>query len=384
MLVSLLGALAIITIAYALASLRTIERDYHALLDQDARASMLISAALVDLSDSSHRVLSVLTEQEVGKMRQTQQQLNTILSDFDDKLTTIAPLLPENGPELDDIRQQKQQLSEQANAVIDAAARWRGDRALRIIHQQFDPTLKAIRQDMDGLRTLTTEGFKTSADRLSAAAHSTVVNTSIAAPLGLALILGLSTYLSLSQITRPIRQLTKAMINLSQGNYAYPVQHTERQDELGSMARALWAFKDTMKRADRLEREASIDAEKRRISQQLIDLTEAMPGAVFQLRITPDGAQQVQFLSGKAQRYIGDEPLHTNAGGLRMDHIRVDKTPETRRALDHAISQSLNQLYPLDLEMEVDIGRRRLWLKTLATAKRTPEGDTLLNGIWLV
>lgn len=148
--------------------------------------------------------------------------------------------------------------------------------------------------------------------------------------------------------------------------------------------RALWAFKDTMKRADRLEREASIDAEKRRISQQLIDLTEAMPGAVFQLRITPDGAQQVQFLSGKAQRYIGDEPLHTNAGGLRMDHIRVDKTPETRRALDHAISQSLNQLYPLDLEMEVDIGRRRLWLKTLATAKRTPEGDTLLNGIWLV
>ena len=383
LLVSLLGALTIITIAYALASLRTIERDYHALLDRDARASMLISAALVDLSDSSHRVLSVLTEQEVGKMRQSQQQLNAILSDFDDKLTTIAPLLPENGPELDGIRQQKRQLSEQANAVIDAAARWRGDRALRIIHQQFDPTLKAIRQDMDGLRTLTTEGFNASADILSAAAHNTVVNTSIAVLLGLALILGLSTYLSLTQITRPIRQLTKAMINLSQGNYAYPVQHTERQDELGSMARALWAFKNTMKRADRLEREASIDAEKRRISQQLIDLTEAIPGAVFQLRITPDGAQQVQFLSGKAPRYIGDEPLHTSAGGLRMDHIRVDKTPETTRALDHAISQSLTQLYPLDLEMEVDIGRRRLWLKTLATAKRTPEGDTLLNGIWL-
>lgn len=382
-LVSLLGALAVIITLYSLASLRAVDRDYRALLNQDARASLLISAALLDLSDASHLVLSVLTEQEVADMRQTQQQLAVVMEDFDDKLATIAPLVSNASHQLSLIRQQERALFEQANAVIDSAARWRGDRALTIIHQEFDPTLQSIRQNMDVLRSRTVNNFNSTSEALSATTRATMVNTAAAFTLALILVIGLSAYISLTQISRPIKQLTRTMNRLSLRDYACPIDHTERQDEVGSMAKALEVFRDNMQRADRLEREALIDAENRRISQQLIDLTEAMPGAVFQLRVNPDGEQRFQFLSGKASRYIGDSAFDASHSGLRLDRIRVDKSPEHTRALERLISQSLNQLCPLDMEMEVETETQRFWLKTLASARKTSDGAILLNGIWL-
>src|SRR5690606_19390398 len=116
-------------------------------------------------------------------------------------------------------------------------------------------------------------------------------------------------YLSLTQISRPINQLTRAMGQLSHRHYDERIEHTERRDEVGRMAQALQVFRDNMQRADRLELEARASEEIRRISRQLVELTDAMPGAVFQLMVRPDGSQRFTFLSGKAGKFIGQETL---------------------------------------------------------------------------
>lgn len=383
LLVALLGALSIIITVYLLANLYAMDRDYRALLDRDAKASLLISDALLDLSDSSRLVLLVLSEQEEARMRETQQRLEIKQAKFDEKLARIAPLLPDAGDELDSIRLQKHKLFELANSVIDSAARWRGDRALTIIHQQFDPTLNAMRQDIEALRNRTVDKFNSAAQALTAATERTLINISITFTLALTIIIGLSAHVSLTQISRPIKQLTKAMARLSRREYDHPIKHTERQDEVGSMALTLQVFRDSMRRADQLEREAIVYAENRRISQQLIDLTDAMPGAVFQLRVAPHGGQQFVFLSGEAERYIGHTPVGTNQASLRLEHIRVVDSPEQSNTLDDAIEQSLQHLKPLDIEMQVEHGGRRFWLKTLATVRKADDGATLVNGIWL-
>lgn len=381
--VVLLGTLSVIITLYSMLTLHTVDRDYRALLDREAQASMLINAALLDLSDSYRLVFAVLTEQEAAVMRATQVQLDTQQAQFRDKIAIIRPLLNDSTERLNALEQQERVVFALAATIIDAAARWRGDRALNIIHQQFTPELNALRVNMDTLRDDITQHFQSSSQQLNATTRGALLKTSVAFSLALAAIIGLSAYLSLTQISRPITQLTRTMAKLSQRDYEHPIGFTERQDEVGKMAQALQVFRDTMQRADRLELEAAASAEARRISQQLVDLTDAMPGAVFQLRVTPDGNQQFIFLSGKAEKFIGHDALSNKRSGLLLDDVRSKRTAAADRALAQAIAHSLKTLQPLDIDMQIVRGNSTFWLKTMATAKRVEDGTTLFNGIWL-
>ncbi len=376
-LVVLLGALAVGITLYSTVSLHTVDRDYRELIDRDAQASVLVGAALLDLSDASRLVFAVLTEQEEARMRAAQGVLDLQQQSFRDKIMQIRPLLHGSGAQVEKIMQQEARLFELAADIVDAAARWRGDRALNVIHNAFDPTLNALRADMDILRADITAHFEASSARLNATTRTTLRNTALAFGLALATIISLSAWLSVTQISRPIKALTRAMSRLSARDYNYPIAYTERRDEVGRMAQALQVFRDNMQRADRLELEAAASAEARRLSQQLVDLTDAMPGAVFQLLMHADGREDFIFLSGKADRFIGV------TSGLRLDDVRINRTPEGDAALEAAIARSVRTLEPLDIDMQVETARNVFWLKTLATARRQEDGSTLFNGVWL-
>lgn len=271
LLVTLLGALAVIIMLYSMTSLYSVSRDYRSLLDNDAEASLLISAALLDLSDASKMVLSVLTEQEVAEMRATQAQLRIQRSRFNDKVRRIAPLLGEVNLELENLLAQEQRLFALADAIIDSAARWRGDKALKIIQEEFEPQLNALRQDMDNLRDDTVNHFQSASLGLNQATEDTIANTTLLFTLALVGIIGLSAYLSLTQISRPINQLTRAMGRLTTRDYKQPIHHTERNDEVGEMAQALEVFRDNMQRADRLEVEAAASARARELAEKVAE-----------------------------------------------------------------------------------------------------------------
>lgn len=204
LLVALLGTLAVLITLYSMFTLHQVDRDYRALLDKDAQASIVINAALLDLSDSNRLVFAVLTEQEVATMRAAQAQLDTQQTSFRKKIATIRPLLNDTTAQLDEILQQEQRVFELAAAIIDAAARWRGDRALNIIHQQFTPELTALRVNMDSLRDEITLHFQQSSQQLNATTRGALLKTGLAFSLALAAIIGLSAFLSLTQISRPL------------------------------------------------------------------------------------------------------------------------------------------------------------------------------------
>ncbi|MFT4243673.1 MAG: response regulator, partial [Acidovorax sp.] len=253
LLVALLGALAAAITVYSMARLQAVDRDYRALLDKDAQASVLVGAALLDLSDASRLVFAVLTEQEEARMRAAQAQLDRQQQDFRRKIDAIRPLLPAAHARLQDIGRQEEQLFSLAASIVDAAARWRGDRALDIVHQRFDPTLQALRHNMDAVRDETIAHFQQSSQELSAATRETLRNTALAVGIVLVVVLGLAVWLSLTQIAHPINQLTRAMGWLTERDYAHAIAFTGRGDEVGEMARALEVFRDNMRRADYLE-----------------------------------------------------------------------------------------------------------------------------------
>jgi len=381
--VILLGTLSAIITFYSMLNLRAVNRDYSALLERDARAAMLIDASLLDLSDASRLVFSVLTEQEVARMRATQERLAQQQAAFRDKIDAIVPLIDEPTLRLAKIREQEREVFALATDIIEAATRWRGDRALNIIHTRFDPGLQALRSEMDTLRSAIANHFQQSSERIGATSRATLRNTAQAFGLALATFIGLSAWLALTQISRPINQLTQAMSRLSQRDYQHPIAHTARRDELGRMARTLLGFRDDMQRADRLELEVAASAEVRRLSQQLMDLTDAMPGALFQLLVRADGSQHFVFLSGKAAGFIGPQRLGPTPSGLLLDEVRAPLTAETLVAIEQLIAHSRASLEPLDFDLLVTLDGRHFWLKTLASARRTEDGGTLFNGVWL-
>ncbi|VUZ25463.1 Sensor histidine kinase RcsC [uncultured Comamonas sp.] len=252
-LVSLLGTLAFTITVYSLAHLYTVDRDYRALLDREARAAVLVTEATNDLNDASRLVFAVLTEQEAAAMRAALAVLDAQQASFQAKMAQARPLLPAAAAQLDTIQAQEEQLFTLAEATVSAAARWRGDRALEIIHGQFEPLLAGLRANMEQVRSDTVQRFQSASQALGATTQRTLRNTALAFGAALTAVIGLAVWLSLTRITRPLKALTGAMERLAQRDYAQTIAHTDRRDEVGQMAQALEIFRAALQRSDYLE-----------------------------------------------------------------------------------------------------------------------------------
>lgn len=383
LLVGLLGIISIAITVYSTMNMKGVDSDYRSLISHEARSALLISDALLDLSYSSRLVYAVLTEQEEEKMRSRQTVLADLHRQFSDKIGEIKTLIPHESAQLDAIVAQSAKVFSSAASVIDYASRWRGDRALVIIHDEFEPSLGTLQHMMDGLRNDSISNFETTSTRLSETTNNTIVTTALGVGIGLLLVLVLSGYVTITQISRPIRHLSDIMGRLTDRNYDDEIADTTRRDEVGKMANALKVFRDTMQRADRLALEAAASAEARRLSEQLVDLTDAIPGAVFQMHVRADGWRRFLFISNKASDLHGRpvevlRKIEGPVGAGLMQAVDGDDNGAVQR-----IMNSVQTLEPLDFDILVENGSRRIWLKTLATVRRTPDGGAMFNGVWL-
>ena len=100
LLVALLGTLALTITVYSMVNMRKVDLDYRNLINKDAAATLLISSALLNLSDASRMVFAVLTEQEEQKMRDTHKDLDALQLQFREKIEEIRPLLEETDADI--------------------------------------------------------------------------------------------------------------------------------------------------------------------------------------------------------------------------------------------------------------------------------------------
>ncbi|GKS87695.1 response regulator [Acidovorax sp. SUPP2539] len=381
-LVGLMGVISTASMLYATSKMRGIDQQYNALIAREAQSALHIGDAALLLSESSRLVYAVLTEQDEATMRAALTRLAQLQAQFNQQIDTTEALVPANAAQLQSIRQRATSAFALAARIVDAASRWRGDRALQIIHGEFEPALRALQQDMNQQRNDSVTQFQESSVRLGQVTRDTILTTALAVGIGLALVIALSSWVAVFQISRPILRLTRHMERLTDREYDDTVTGTERRDEVGTMAKALQVFKESMQRADRLAIEVAASAEARRLSEQLVDLTGAIPGAVFQMHVRPDGWQRFLFVSDKAAELQG-RPAHEL---LRLEGP-VEQTyglpPSGQDALRERFEHSLRTLQPLDFDVEVAHGDRTRWLKTLATARRLSDGAVLFNGVWL-
>ncbi len=108
-------------------------------------------------------------------------------------------------------------------------------------------------------------------DDLRAILIDSILSTGLTALVGVLLIAGAIMAIAAS-ITRPLSRLSGTMDALADGDTDVTVIGTERQDEIGPMARAVEAFRVGIAERARLERQADEDDAARRARQERVEL----------------------------------------------------------------------------------------------------------------
>lgn len=383
LLVGILSTLALLTTLYSLNNMHSVDKNYRDLLEHKTQNTLVIADALVSLSDASRIAFSVLTEQNEQDMRNSQQALLSQQMAFIHKLNSISALSQQQKITLTQIALQQADVFNLINDVIEQTARWRGDRALIIIHNQLEPALNTLRQSMDSLRDAILADYMNTSQQLAETTQDTITNTALAVGLTLTLAISLASFLSYANISRPITRLTHVMTRLSDRQYDDPIDYQQRSDEIGRMAQALQLFRNEMKRADRLELEAAKSKENTRLSKQLTTLSDAMPGAVFQLRLNKDGSQQFLFLSNKAESFLG-QPIHRLLNRtFKSNEPIFPASSSFQWIVKKSFAHSRTTLTPIDTDIRMELNNQTFWYKILATCQPLDNFATLFNGILL-
>jgi two-component system, sensor histidine kinase and response regulator len=123
--------------------------------------------------------------------------------------------------------------------------------------------------------------------------------------------------------------------------------------------------------------EALLRAEAER---QLRDTANSVPGAVFQLRITPDGRRAYTFMSGGLLELGG-----VAAEDAMRDYNLLERLvfEEDSAALEQAVGLALSVLEPLTHDFRIrrpDADIR--WIAARAVPRAEPDGSIIFNGHW--
>lgn len=382
LLVALMGAIALVVMSYALWGMHRMDQQYRALIASQLRTAPHLASAALLLSESDRLVHTALFDPDTARQQTAAQQLRAVQAAFRNDLSALQQSLLTSQGRIDALAVKADALFEHTLGAAEAAALAQNEDAQRIIRDRLEPAMQALRDELEALRNRAQADYEAAANALNIATDRAIWATTIAVASGLALVLALSAYVAMTQISRPVVHLARIMQRLTARDYEDTIPGTHRRDEVGKMARALQVFKDSMQREDRLAMEVAASAEARRLSEQLIDLANAIPGAVFQLSLRSDGWCRLLFVSNKAADLPGIAP-HV----LRCTDGPVARVYEAARELQdnarESFIASFRNLSPVDFDVEIDGPQGLRWLRTLASARRMGDGSVLFSGVWL-
>ncbi|CBS86089.1 methyl-accepting chemotaxis protein [Azospirillum lipoferum] len=190
---------------------------------------------------------------------------------------------------------------ENALKVIDLALQDKDDEAYSLSIGNGARNRRAASILIDERVEITRQGMEKAIRETRAVAeqtHDVVLMLSVAGILlGLALSLSIVIYL----IVRPLKRITDSMTRVSQGDLDFPIDGTERRDEVGLLARTLDVFKSNALEVRRLTAEqeaqkAHTEVERKAEMRRLADRFEGSVSAIVQN--VASSATQMQGAAG--------------------------------------------------------------------------------------
>ncbi|CAK0752486.1 polar amino acid transport system substrate-binding protein [Azospirillaceae bacterium] len=119
------------------------------------------------------------------------------------------------------------------------------------------------------------------------------------------------------------------------------------------------------------------------VQKQLVDMSEALPLAVFRLVAFPDGHKSFAFVGSKVREILG-----VSAEEMQLDpesrwrHIHPDDLAQCQERLDAAFARAVQRETNISVEMvyRVVLDGQIRWVATLAFARYAPDASVIWNG----
>lgn len=385
LLVGLMGVVSMAIIGYAIVHMRQMDEQYRTLISLESELAQSFGRTGVLLGESQrivHAAHSASQGAAAPLSAEASQRLRTLQREFETELNDIAKDIPHQGRELMGVRSRSQKVFDAGDQVLGAATKGDKAEATTALYEAFEPALLELKQDLDAFRNRSHGEFSAFMNEQNLATERTLWRIAAAVAAALAGVLVLSAYVALTQISRPVSQLARIMQRLTEHQYDDVIPATDRRDEVGTMARALQVFKNTMEGADQLTAQVQRSEEARRLSEQLMDLTSAIPGVVFQLHLQANGKCRFLFVSDKAGAMPGLRVLALLRSGGPVGEAYAVPRP-VRQRIQTAFMERLRNPEPLDFDTEVQHEGASRWLQTSATARRLADGSVLFHGVWM-
>jgi methyl-accepting chemotaxis protein len=308
--VALFIAVTIGLIVFAKASLDTLASEMQQIVDIDAARSSTALSAKANINDAAIQEKNLILETRVEQIlvydKRFKDAKEAALKDFD-RLLALSET-----PELRKSTEELKQIVEDYFAVMGRS----------IAHTQLNESEEAFklstgegqalrRKAMQALDArISASGKALDQEKIAAAdlAASTSTHLITASVIGLTIAICLLGAIMVYGVARPLNGVAGAMGLLANGDLSVAVTGTERQDEVGALARALQVFKDNALAARRLaaaqeaetqakmRRAEVLDQLTRRFEQNVSALTQGLSSAATEMEAT---AQSMTAIAGQ-------------------------------------------------------------------------------------
>lgn len=359
------GTLSAVIAVTAMLAWQHVDRRYQTRLMHETQSALQLGAVSARLSDVSREVLVTPGIRRAADMHRVCQLLLQIQLDLQHELSAIRLRTPDLMLAVDFIDQRSQRLLQLGHQVVEAMLHLRSDHARLLIEHNFVPGMRTLRHDIEKLEQHTLQNRKTLALTQELARKKIAVLTLLGVVLSILAVSALAAWLAVRWVSRPIARMTQSMERLTQRHYDLPLPETGRHDEVGTMATALRVFRDSMLHNEQLALQVAHARTAALLSGQLLELTRALPAGIFQLHIASDGQSALRFVTPRWEAAV-----------------RHTLTPGHCPLLWQMLLDSCSTLDAVDCDLQCVLrtGQPPVWVRVLATARRSAGGGTLFHG----
>ena len=343
------------------------------------------TVALVQLASVLYDTLSIRRQIDVAEAAQTREQLNLALDkvvklDARRERSWYAYLRTRRTPEEEQLINlaeiHRVQLAKARSEVI-AAFRNNGSSAgmAAISSTGFDRVYDALHADISRLIDLQA---RVAGEQYDAARQSCArLRTLMAAVLACGVLLGIGTaWLLARSVIRPLATAIAIAHSIAEGDFAVVLPSMEN-NEFGQLLRALAKMRDGLR---------TMSDEIRARVRQLEEMSNALPLAVFQLRVSPDGQYAYNFIGEPVSAILGVPAGELMADPLaRWRHVHPADQQQAQDSAAQLIGRAANGWVGTSEEIVTRVlieGETRLVYSTACAFEPSPDGAVTISGYY--
>lgn len=390
LLVAMLGSISVISTLYGAWHLQQQEQRYHALLAQQAQAAQhmgMLRHNLGMLRQTTNSSVRASTHSELdsnpfyGHQLQAEVQHTYRLLAAD--LQYLTPLLPDATPSLEQLDAELTTIYQHSLRIAQALEDGLYHTASAVHRYEFTPAIEPSIARINQLHHDAKTIYQRQAEDVARRTQHNMLLSMLLTLLATVLTTALTGALVLRYISRPIARLTHVVQSLTLQRWSPDIPAQKRRDEIGDLARSLLQLSQSLQHAANTQQpHHDTPHHNHLLTEQLLELTSALPGPVFQALWSHSHPQRMNFISRQWRQMLGLPAHHPDALSAALTALET-YCPELRSEFNRQLHQAAQTLQQVDFTTTY---RRcdgsQHWCKVLATPSLRPDGSVLFNGVW--